>query len=596
MEIYKARFKMRKIAITLLPIVSIACLFGSSRLINPEAQIATVDGRVITFARLDSAVMELKRNSEFGMSGDSLKADALDSLIARELIEIRIDSTMNEIEKELEFRLKKRDSIGETVKKILYQKQVAERIQIDSAMVVAHYESHENDFVESEQVQARHILIRRLDPDTAGVESEKEKQRLIDEMDDYARDRAQYVLDKALAGENWDSLAAEHSEDQSNASKGGSLGYFYRGRMAPEFDSVAFSTPPGEIVGPISTRFGYHILRVDDYKPDRQKPLDEDLENEIRNLLQREKEKEYATVFVDSLKQAVVYEYNEEALVADDSLAPDAWVMVANSRDTLFYSRYVEALPRYMKFKQIEAATVEDKKDMLGFLATNLLLLDAARVAGYLESPEVAEASYNYSYREAKRQVTSLFKDTEYQPSEEEIEAYFNANIDDYRYDRPLLVHHIIFEDSLLAVTVRDSILEGMDFVDMARRYYPGEPEIREVAYNLDYIGPEDMGSAFYRAADELSVGQISHPVKTNWGYHIIKLVSRKEDKTLKQVKPGIKHKLRQRRDAEVTARYLEEWKATAEIIINEMLMDKFQPSDQPKVIEIEPGRSQAGG
>ncbi len=587
---------MRKIAMTLLPMVSIACLFGSSKLINPEAQIATVDGRVITFARLDSTVMELKRNSELGMSGDSLKADALDSLIARELIEIRIDSTMNEIEKELEFRLKKRDSIGETAKKILYQKQIAERIQVDSAMVVAHYESHENDFVESEQVEARHVLIRRLDPDTAGVESEKEKQRLIDEMDDYARDRAQYVLDKALAGESWDSLAAEYSEDQSNASKGGSLGYFYRGRMVPEFDSVAFSTPPGEIVGPISTRFGYHIIRVDDYKPDRQKPLDEDLENEIRNLLKREKEKEYATVFVDSLKQAVVYEYNEEALVTDDSLAPDTWVMVANSRDTLFYSSYIEALPRYMKFKQIEAATVEDKKDMLGFLATNLLLLDAARVAGYLESPEVIEASYNYSYREAKRRVTSLFKDTEYQPSEEEIEAYFNANIDNYRYERPLLVHHIIFEDSLLAVTVRDSILEGLDFVEMARRYYPGEPEIREVAYNLDYIGPEDMGSTFYRAANELSVGQISYPVKTNWGYHIIKLVSRKEDKTLKQVKPGIKHKLRQRRDAEVTARYLEEWKVIAEIIINEQLMDKFQPSGQPKVIEIEPGRTQAGG
>jgi parvulin-like peptidyl-prolyl isomerase len=595
MEIYKARFKMRKIAITLLPLVSVACLFGSSKLINPEAQMATVDGRVITFASLDSTVMELKRSSESGMSGDGLKTDALDSLIARELIEIRIDSTMNEIEKELEFRLKKRDSIGETAKKILYQKQVAERIQIDSAMVVAHYESHDDDFVESEQVKARHILIRRLDPDTAGVESEEEKQRLIDEMDDYARDRAQYVLDKALAGENWDSLAAEYSEDQSNASKGGNLGYFYRGRMVPEFDSVAFSTPPGEIVAPISTRFGYHIIRVDDYKPDRQKPLDEDLENEIRNLLKREKEKEYATVFVDSLKQAVVYEYNEEALATDDSLPPDTWVMVANSRDTLFYNRYAEALPRYMKFKQIETATVEDKKDMLGFLATNLLLLDAARIAGYLESPEVAEASYNYSYREAKRRVTSLFKDTEYQPSEEEVEAYFNANIEDYRYERPLLVHHIIFEDSLLAVTVRDSILEGMDFVEMARRYYPGEPEIREVAYNLDYIGPEDMGSTFYRVADELSVGQISHPVKTNWGYHIIKLVSRKEDKTLKQVKPGIKHTLRKRRDAEVTARYLEEWKAIAEIIINEQLMDKFQPSDQPKVIEIEPGRTQAG-
>ena len=130
----------------------------------------------------------------------------------------------------------------------------------------------------------------------------------------------------------------------------------------------------------------------------------------------------------------------------------------------------------------------------------------------------------------------------------------------------------------------------------MARRYYPGEPEIREVAYNLDYIGPEDMGPAFYEAADGLEVGQISHPVKTNWGYHIIRLMSRKEDKTLKQVKPGIKHKLRQSRNAEVENRYIGEWKAAAEIVVNQELLDKYQPSGREKLIKIEPGRKQAGG
>jgi parvulin-like peptidyl-prolyl isomerase len=586
---------MRRILVALLPLISIACLFGSN-LIKPDAQIAAVDGRVIRFASLDSTVREIKKNSDFGISSDSLKVDALDSLIARELVEIRIDSTIREIEKELEFRQKKRDNIGETAKKLLYQKHIVEQIQIDSAMVVEHYESNENNFVEREQVKARHILIRMLDPDTAGVESENEKQKLIKEMDDFAREKAEFVMNKALAGESWDSLAAEYSDDKANASSGGGLGYFYRGRMVPEFDSVAFSTSPGQIVGPVSTRFGYHIIRVDDYKPEQQKPLDEEIEEEIRNLLKREKEIDYANVFMDSLKQAAVYEYNEEALATDDTLAPDTWVMVANSLDTLYYNRYAEALPRYMRFKQIENATIDDKKDMLGLLGTNLLLLSFARAAGYLESPEVTETSYNYSYREAKRRVTNSLKDPDYQPSEDEIEAYFNANIDDYRYDRPLLVHHIIFEDSSLAETVRDSILEGSDFVEMARRYYPGEPEIREVAYNLDYIGPEDMGSTFYEAASGLKVGQISHPVKTDWGFHIVKLISRKEDKTLKQVRPGIKNKLRQRRNAEILALHVEDWKAAAEIIVDEKTLDKFQLSGQRKVIKIEPGNEQTGG
>ena len=54
---------MRRILFTLLALVSIACLFGSSNLINPDAQVATVDGRVIIFASLDSTVKKLKKES-----------------------------------------------------------------------------------------------------------------------------------------------------------------------------------------------------------------------------------------------------------------------------------------------------------------------------------------------------------------------------------------------------------------------------------------------------------------------------------------------------------------------------------------------------
>jgi parvulin-like peptidyl-prolyl isomerase len=586
---------MKKTALLLIPIAVTACLFGSSKLIKSDAWVVRVDGRTAVFAQLDSVAAEIKENSDFGIPSDSLKAEALDSLVAAELIATRIDSVTGTLDSELEFRQKKRDNIIDRSNKILYQKQISDRVAIDTSMVEDYYEEHKSEFVEPEQVKARHILIRRLDPDTAGVDSPEERKKRIDEMDRYARDRAEYVLKKALEGENWDSLAAKYSEDQTNASKGGSLGYFYRGRMVAGFDSVAFSTPPGEIVGPVSTKYGYHVIRVDDYVPEQQKALDEELKESIRSLIRQNLEKEYANAFLDSLRASATYEFNEEALSAEDSLPPGTWVLVASSMDTIFYDRYAESLPRYMRFKQIENPTLDDKKDMLKYLATNLLLFNAARNLGYLDDPEVVEASREFSYREAKRRIDNLLKDPEYQPSDEEVEAYYNSHIEDYRYERPLLVYHIIFEDSLFAETIRDSILAGSDFIEMARRYYPGEPEIREVAYNLDYIGPEDMGRAFYDAANALSVGQISHPVKTDWGYHIIKLVSRKEDKTLKQVRPGIKHRLRQERDAEVRAGLIREWKETAEIEINETLLRKYSPPGND-VKRIEPEGSRAGG
>ena len=481
--------------------------------------------------------------------------------------------------KDWEFTHIRQRNIGETAKKILYQEKISGAVNIDSSEIAAYYDNNPDDFKMPEQVWAKHILVRRPDPDTAGIKSDKDRRRLIDEADRFASERAEAVLEKALAGDNWDSLAATYSEDKQNASKGGDLGFFMRGRMVPEFDSAAFSTPPGEIIGPLSTRFGYHIIKVEEYKPESQRPLEGDTEKQIEGTLRREKEKEIATAYVDSLKENATFEFNNELLDNDDSTFSDnAWVMIANAMDTLFYDTYADALPRFKKWKQLDTLTIEDKMEMLDYLKTNLLLQNAVKVLGYMEHPDVAEAGDEYVKREARLKVNNILRDLEYEPSEEEVESYFYEHIDDYKVERKLMVYHIIFQDSSFAEAIRDSILLGADFVEMAKRYYPGEPEIREVAYNLDYIGPKDMGEVFYKAAEALEIGDISHPVKTEWGFHLIKLIQRKEDKTVAQVKPGIKHKLKNLRDAEKKQHLHEEWKSIADVKIDEKLLSKYDP------------------
>ncbi|MBX3029935.1 MAG: peptidylprolyl isomerase [Chloroflexi bacterium] len=66
-------------------------------------------------------------------------------------------------------------------------------------------------------------------------------------------------------------LAAEHSADTSNASSGGELGWFDRDRMVPEFADPLFDNlgtlQPGDIVGPVRSAFGYHLIRFEDYEP-----------------------------------------------------------------------------------------------------------------------------------------------------------------------------------------------------------------------------------------------------------------------------------------------------------------------------------------
>lgn len=95
-------------------------------------------------------------------------------------------------------------------------------------------------------VRASHILI----PIPAGPESTN------------ARASASDVARRARAGEDFASLAATYSKDPSNAPKGGDLGWFGKGRMVKEFENACMSARVGEIVGPIRTQFGMHIIKV----------------------------------------------------------------------------------------------------------------------------------------------------------------------------------------------------------------------------------------------------------------------------------------------------------------------------------------------
>lgn len=85
---------------------------------------------------------------------------------------------------------------------------------------------------------------------------------------DRARARAEEVLAELEAGREFEAVARQFSDDPGSRTQGGDLGWFGRGRMVPSFENAAFDARPGELVGPVESPFGFHILQVTDRRPE----------------------------------------------------------------------------------------------------------------------------------------------------------------------------------------------------------------------------------------------------------------------------------------------------------------------------------------
>ena len=127
------------------------------------------------------------------------------------------------------------------------------------AVAKEHYTANKAKYQTRERVSAAHILISSND-------------RTRDE----AQALANNVAVRLQAGEEFEALAQEYSDDKGSATKGGDLGAFPRDAMVKPFEDAVFAmTEEGEISVPVETQYGYHIIRFNERAPGRQRSFEE---------------------------------------------------------------------------------------------------------------------------------------------------------------------------------------------------------------------------------------------------------------------------------------------------------------------------------
>lgn len=175
------------------------------------------------------------------------------------------------------------------------------------ARVKADFEAKSWRYQSPKRVRAQHILAS-VDEDAPEAEVQAAEQKIRDA-------RAEIE-----AGADFGEVAQRLSDDPGSKEKGGDLGLFGPGTMAKPFEDAAMNLEIGELSEPVRTRFGFHLIRVNEIEEAQEKTL-EDVQDEIaRELLANEKAKEIAKQRAEAALAALQEGGSLEALFP----APDA--------------------------------------------------------------------------------------------------------------------------------------------------------------------------------------------------------------------------------------------------------------------------------
>lgn len=227
---------------------------------------------------------------------------------------------------------------------------------------------------------------------------------------------------------------------------------------------------------------------------------------------------------------------------------------------------------------------------LIEYLVERHLLAQAAVKQGVAESDEYKQ---RLAFYQAKALRDAYFNST-IKPSvtEEEVKAAYDKEASKIKVSERVRARHILVQTEKEASDVLARLSKGEKFEDIAKQV--SLDGSKDYGGDLGYFAAEEMVPEFSKAAFGLKVGEISQPVKTDYGWHVIKVEDRKQGgaQPFDQVKAGIKAVLMRKKVQEVVS----ELRKQAKIEIMDPDLKKLQEIGEKRIEELKKKKQSGAG
>jgi len=428
-----------------------------------DPTLATIGDHTIKLSQYISSWQGLPDAAKPDVSTPEKRMAFLTDLVNKEVMEMEARRRQPELEESQRRRLHR---FAETqLMNQLTTVEINNKIKVEDAEVRAVWNRMDREF------KTRHILVP-------------------------TREQALDVKKQLEAGATFEDMARQYSKDPDNAQRGGDLGWVAAGVMVQPFEEALFSLQPGQLSDPIQTRFGYHIIRVDEVRNVERPEFDSVRERVYTLLLQQRslaRQEEFQKMLNEKAKpenqldaiQLIDKKYYFEVPAAQ---ANDPYALLNANRMTPAFTKEELAMP-VIKFADRPDFTIQEFNEALSWMPPGLwpsgkgleeieaLLKQMTRTKLYrdhaisLGLEKTAEYVRTIQKKESEMRVNSLYYNGivgGITITDTDKREFFDAHRDNYKIADRYRLSRIETPDSAIAQLAWRNWKTGKDFEDVA--------------------------------------------------------------------------------------------------------------------------------